>query len=82
MVDLLLKYFIHFHFIGLLNSTLPTMYTEASDKIEKAVETTKMALVKITPAGITIPTFFACFAAYYTTDLGTDAFVLPLPTMW
>lgn len=40
------------------------------------------ALAQMTPVCVTVPTFLASFVTYWTTDLGTDAFELPLPTMW
>lgn len=68
-------------FLGCLNSTLKTIYTQTSEKIKNLVETSYLALIKITPAGVTIPAFITSFVAYYTAGLGADAFELPFP-MW
>lgn len=58
-----------------------TIYTQTGERIAKMAKTFDFAMVKVTPAGIVIPPIIGSFVAYLTTDLGMDAFVLPLPTM-
>lgn len=65
-----------------MNATSKLIYTKTSEKIEKIAAMFNFALVKMTPACETIPIFIASSVTYFTTDLGTDAFVLPFPTMW
>lgn len=73
----------YFHiFLGLTNSTLKAIYTQTSEKIKKIGGILDFALAKFTPISTTIPAFIASFVAYFTTELGTDAFELPFPTMW
>lgn len=55
---------------------------QTNGKIKKLSDHLSFGMIKISPAGSTIPTFIVCFANYLTTDLGTDAFELPIAGMW
>lgn len=72
----------YFFSIGLMNPTLKTIYRKTNEEIKKVHKILNFALVKSTPVCVTIPVFIASFVAYFTTDLGTEAFELPIPTMW
>lgn len=65
-----------------MNPTLTTIYTQTNEKIEKMVETMNFWLVKLTAPFCTIPTILGSFITFYTSNLGADAFELPLATMW
>lgn len=69
-------------FVGLVNPTLKTIYTQTSEKIKKHVGICNTALIKVTAVATTMPPALGCFVAYFTTDVGADVFELPHTSMW
>lgn len=69
-------------FVGLVNPTVKTIYTQTVGAIKKHVGFSNTALIKVTPAAATLPVALGCFITYFTSDLGADAFELPLTSMW
>lgn len=67
--------------LGLGNPESMTIYVEAIQRIEKVCEIIYCVVVKVTPACVVLPKFFASLLNYCTTDLGDEALVLPL-LMW
>lgn len=57
------------------------IYVEANERIEKCSEIIHVFAFKLTPICIIMPKVFVCMSNYFTTDLGNEALVLPLP-MW
>lgn len=67
--------------LGLDNPESMTIYVEAIQRIETVCEIIYFVVVKMTPACVVFPKFFASLINYFTTDLGDEALVLPL-LMW
>lgn len=57
------------------------IYVEINERVEKICEIIYFIVAKMTPACVVFPKFFGCLLVYFTTDLGSEALVLPLP-MW
>lgn len=68
-------------FLGLEFPVSKTIYTKTREKIESVVKISKFALTGMTPFIATVLPFVVSFLTYFTTDLGPDALVLPLP-LW
>lgn len=48
-------------------------------KVQKAVEISTFMFPKTVPICVIVPKFLGSFFNYFTTDLGADTLVLPLP---
>lgn len=57
------------------------IYADAIELTEKITKMFDFSLRKITFVGIMLPNLVISLLDYYTTDLGSKAFVLPFP-MW
>lgn len=57
------------------------LYVVANERIEKISEFLYFIVLKVAPPCVIFPKLFASLHAYSTTDLGSEAFKLPLP-MW
>ena len=57
------------------------MYSEIDHQIEKWSQIVYIVIAKITPVCFISPIFIYSLVIYFTTDLGNDAFELPL-TVW
>lgn len=57
------------------------IYGEANERIENYSEIIHFTVLKVTPICVIIPKALTSLLNYFTTDLGSDALVLPLP-MW
>lgn len=68
-----------FHIAGLQNPTSKTIYNEIDEKLRKWFRFLNIAMVEVTPIAVTVPMFTAGYFAYFFTDLGNEAFVLPFP---
>lgn len=55
------------------------MYNETDRQIEKWSKIVYIVIAQTTPACFILPIFVYSLIEYFTTDLGTDAFELPLP---
>lgn len=55
------------------------IYREINEKIERKCKRISVYVIKVWPLCNVAPTFIMSFATYFTTDLGSDAFELPLP---
>lgn len=64
-----------------LDPKLQTLYTVTSHRIQKWITALHCFYVFVAPALSTVPSFLASFHAYFTTDLGSDAFEFVNP-MW
>lgn len=71
--------FSNYKFQGLENPVSQTIYKKFNQKTEKITSIINSAAIKILYPNILMPTLIASFYAYFTTDLGNDAFQLPFP---
>lgn len=69
------------YFKGLNCSESRTLYAESSQRMGKWIKILHVAFIQISPAVSTGSALIVSFSKYYTTDLGSSAFELPLP-MW
>lgn len=67
--------------LGLDYSESVAIYAEVHQRIEKCSETLYFLVVKVMPACVLLPKCLTCLYNYFTTDLGSEALVLPFP-MW
>lgn len=75
------SFIFEFFLLGLENPESKTMYNETNQRIEKSSGNLYLAVVKGIPICVVFPKFIARLSIYFTTNVGTEAFVLPLP-MW
>lgn len=64
-----------------LHPHLQPMYVETSQQIQKWIEFVRILLIVALPIFSAVLPCLTCFYAYFTTDLGNDAFELAYP-MW
>lgn len=69
------------YFEGLNCSESRVLYAESSQRMGKWIKILHVAFIQISPAVSTGSALIVSFSKYYTTDLGSSAFELPLP-MW
>lgn len=67
-----------FEFVGLKNARSKEIYEDTNRLLEKISGILFIAFVKVVPQLMIWPTFALSFAKYFATDLGADAFQLPL----
>lgn len=67
--------------LGLINVAAAAIYAKTHQLIEKLCEILYIVIAQATPAIWIVPKCFGSLFFYLTTDLGNDAFELPLP-MW
>lgn len=67
--------------LGVKNPVSKTIHNQTKQQIEKHFRRLDIILVKATPVCVTLPMFIISFVAYFTTDIGADAFELPVH-MW
>lgn len=65
------------YFLGLLNPISKTIYNKIDEKLQLWVKILDFLMVNVMPVGITFPMLIVTYFAYYTTNLGADAFQLP-----
>lgn len=71
------------HYVaGQENPISKNIYTETGRKIQAAIKILNFVMVKVSPICLILPEFMRSFYAYFTTDLGNDAFVLLFPVWW
>lgn len=66
-------------FLGSKNPTSKCQFGRTAQKIEKATEIVEFVFLKIIVPCLTLPRLISSFLVYLITDLGNDAFVLPIP---
>lgn len=66
-------------FLGLENPSAAAKFIEVNEMVEKMATFFHFALVKLTLPCVLLPNFIMSYFSYFTTDLGADAFILPLP---
>lgn len=65
-----------------MNPASETIHNGMDEKLQKWFRLLSIVMVGISPIGVTIPIFGASLFAYYFTELGNDAFLLPFPIWW
>lgn len=80
-LPILSLYQFYFIFQGLQNEASKAIYVEVNDRIEKWSQIVHFVLVNVSIPFLILPKYLVSFYLYYTTDMGNDAFELPLP-MW
>lgn len=58
------------------------IYTKPDQQIEKVYGILQLVIVKVTPLCTVVPKLMTSFIVYFTTDLGGEAFELPIPGQW
>lgn len=66
---------------GLIYRAPKALYEEANQNQEKWGKIVHLAVAKGTVVASILPKFISSLVAYFATDLGGEAFVLPIP-MW
>lgn len=69
-------------FSGLLNPASNKIYMKLDQNLQKCFEILEKALAKLLPIVAIMTKFVTCFIVYSATDLGTEAFELPMPGRW
>lgn len=64
---------------GLVQSECGSIYTDTAEKIQQRIDIFTFGMQKLTPILMILPKFIISFCTYFTTDLGPDAFELPIP---
>lgn len=68
--------------LGLVHPTSKRIYTKPDQQLEKLNGILQLVIVKVIPFSVVIPKYLTCFLMYFITDLGNDAFEIPLPGQW
>lgn len=68
-------------FLGLENSELKKLYIKTGRIIELMSKAILLVFMYIIPPMFVLPNSILSFYAFFTTDLGNDAFEMPFP-MW
>lgn len=68
------------HILGLENSASKEIYIKTNQFIEKLSDIIYIAIGEVTPLIWVAPKCCGCLFFYFATDLGSEAFELPLPT--
>ena len=55
------------------------MYKKTNQLVEKWCKIAYLIIVKMVGPSCVLPKAMVCFFMYFTTDLGSDAFELPIP---
>lgn len=66
--------------VGLKYPRSKAMYENTNRLVEKISKFISFLIVYISIPAFVLPKAFYCFFIYFTTDLGPDAFALPIPT--
>lgn len=66
--------------LGLRCVTSRSMYEKINHRMEKLSKIVYFGVVGVTVPGFIIPKALVSYFKYFTTDLGADAFDLPMPT--
>lgn len=66
---------------GLANPTSKVIYVKFNKYAETFCKLFYIGLVKVAPIGSMLPLLIISYVSYFTTDSGSDAFILPFP-MW
>lgn len=67
--------------LGTENSASIDIHEATNRQIEKICRILHMAMSKVPPHFVIWPKYFGCLGIYFTTDLGREAFELPIP-LW
>lgn len=67
---------------GLKYSESKAIYTSTARKVQQRMDLFTLVMQKLTPILMMLPKFIISFCSYFTTDLGPDAFELPIPKWW
>lgn len=66
-------------FKGSQNLESKKIYDEIIDLMEKLDRFIYFVMLNVTLPSLVFPKYIVCYYIYFTTDMGTDAFELPLP---
>lgn len=80
-VNLLNKNMFKTNISGMENPTLDALFQETNRLAEKWSEIICFLAIKVIPRFGCIPMVITSFFFYFTTDLGSESFILPVP-MW
>lgn len=69
-------------FSGLSNPASNKIYMKLDQNLHKCFEILEKALAKVLPIVAIMTKFVTCFIVYSATDLGAEAFELPMPGRW
>lgn len=58
------------------------IYEQCNQLAEKITKLMQIVVVHVSVPGFVLPKAIYSYFVYFTTDLGVDAFVLPIPTWW
>lgn len=64
--------------LGLEHETATAIYEQTNRRVEKVADIFFVGFVKVLPTCVFLATFLLSFIKYFTTDLGGDAFELPV----
>lgn len=67
--------------LGLKDPASKAVHEETNRRVEKISRILHVATGVVCPQFVVWPKFLGCFAIYFTTDVGSEAFELPFP-MW
>lgn len=67
--------------LGIINPASMEIHIKTNQLVEKLTEILFLFITRVSVPGFVLPKVFASFFVYFTTDVGNDAFDLPLP-MW
>lgn len=65
---------------GLSNPISEELFCKTNHQVEKCSEFIYFIVFKVSPPAYVLPKAFFSLFLYFTTDMGQDAFMLPLPT--
>lgn len=77
-----IHFFDFFFFQGSQNPASNVIYIEVVDRVEKWSRFIHFVMLKVSIPCFVLPKYIVCFYLYFTTDMGNDAFELPLPIWW
>lgn len=67
---------------GIKHPASKVIYVKIVDLVEKWDRFIQFALLKVTVPSFVLPKYIFCFYMYFSTNMGNDAFELPLPLWW
>lgn len=68
--------------LGLVQPAAKRFYTKPDQQFEKLNGILQLVIVKMTPICVVVPKFITSCLMYFVTDLGSEAFELPVTAQW
>ena len=65
--------------LGMIYPASTPIYIETDKLVEKLNAIMYFLITRVSAPSFVLPKFFASYFVYFTTDMGNDAFELPLP---